>query len=193
MKIAFFDFDGTLTRHDSFIRFAIFCVGRSGFLKAFLHTVPDLVRWKLGLIDASEAKEHLFSCLYRGMPYVRFMEFGEAFTTHIDKAVRQQIIAIKDRHIRDGHEIIIVTASVSDWVRPWAGKNGIGRVIATEVEVDSSGNLTGRFATPNCNGKEKVERIRRLFPNISEYETWAYGNSSGDDAMLSLADHSRKV
>ena len=65
MKIAFFDFDGTLTRHDTFIGFAKFSVGRWAFYKAFLKSIPILCLWKLGLKSNSDAKQTLFSHLYK--------------------------------------------------------------------------------------------------------------------------------
>lgn len=42
-KIAFFDLDGTLTRGDTFISFAVFAVGRLRFLYCLLRAAPCLV------------------------------------------------------------------------------------------------------------------------------------------------------
>jgi len=41
----------------------------------------------------------------------------------------------------------------------------------------------------NCNGKEKVSRIKEAF-NLADFETvYAYGDSSGDKEMLAIATH----
>ena len=49
--------------------------------------------------------------------------------------------------------------------------------------------LTGEFKGKNCNGEEKVKRIKAHLM-LSEYdEILAFGDSSGDEAMLSLATH----
>jgi phosphoserine phosphatase len=51
------------------------------------------------------------------------------------------------------------------------------------------GKFSGRFATPNCNGQEKVNRIKEYL-NPEDYNPiFAYGNSSGDKPMLDMADH----
>lgn len=193
MKVAFFDFDGTLTKHDTFIEFAKFSMGKRTFFKAFLKSVPSLCLWKLGLRSNSEAKQTLFSLLYKGMDYMRFKELGIAYIPWINIDARTEIIEIMKRHKCDGHKIIVVSASIGDWIRPWAENIGIDEVIATEVEVDEFGKLTGRFLTKNCYGIEKVARIQRLFPQIGNCETWGYGDSSGDDAMLTLVNHPHRV
>ena len=40
-------------------------------------------------------------------------------------------------------------------------------LISTELEV-KDGKLTGKFSTPNCNGKEKVRRIKEKY-NLKLY------------------------
>lgn len=193
MNIAFFDFDGTLTRHDTFIEFAKFSVGKRSFVKALLKSIPALCFWKMGIKSNSYAKQILFSHLYKGMAYSYFKELGNSFIRRIDKDKREDIFEIFTRHKQNGDTIIIVSASIGDWIRPWALTNGIDHVIATEVEVDEVGKLTGRFLTENCHGKEKALRIQQLYPQIADLETWGYGDSSGDNEMMALVTHPNHV
>lgn len=192
-KIAFFDFDGTLTRYDSMLQFARFAVGNVRTIMAFVRTVPDIVKWKLGSISNSDAKERLFGRLYRGMNADVFREKGRLFAADVE--LRPDVVAILKQHISAGTEVFVVSASISDWVAPVAEAFGIGRnnILATEAEVGTDGLLTGRFAMPNCHGAEKVRRIRAALPDIDNCEIWAYGDSSGDDAMLALANHPLRV
>lgn len=192
-QIAFFDFDGTLTRHDTFIEFAKFSVGRGAFLKALLKSGPSLVMWKLGMRSNSEAKQRLFSNLYKGMDYNRFKALCNEFAEYIEGDTRQETFDIMLNHKNEGRSVIIVSASIADWILPWAEAKGVDKVIATEIEADSNGIITGRFLTPNCHGLEKENRIRAMFPQVSRYETWAYGDSSGDNAMLAMVNHPNRV
>ena len=60
-------------------------------------------------------------------------------------------------------------------------------LISTELKVEN-GKLTGKFL-PNCNGYEKVKRIKEKY-NLSEYkEIHVFGNSKGDLPMLELGTH----
>lgn len=82
----------------------------------------------------------------------------------------------------------VVTASIDNWVKPFFSEvcpNAI--VVGTQIEV-KDGIVTGSFASKNCYGAEKVNRIKELFPDREQYHITAYGDSSGDSEMLKYAD-----
>lgn len=189
--IALFDFDGTLTVKDTFIDFAVASVGRRRLLAAILSASPWLAMWKLHLCDAGTAKQHLFSALYKGLEYSVFQEWGRAYAPRVDTILRRDIMAKMERHIADGHRVYIISASIPEWIAPWAAAHGIDsdHVIGTEIETDAAGRLTGRFATPNCNGPEKVRRLLAVEPDLRNRSVYAYGNSTGDRAMLALGNY----
>ena len=54
--------------------------------------------------------------------------------------------------------------------------------------MTADGIVTGRFLTPNCCGRQKVERLLELFPRRQSYKLYAYGDSKGDNDLLELAD-----
>lgn len=192
--LAIFDFDGTLVRGDSFIKFAIHCRGRLGFLRAFVRSLPWLVGWKLGIVSNSSAKQRLFSYLYAGMEYGLFKDRANDFCGILDNDINPTIYAEMMAHKNAGHRVAVVSASIRQWLEPWCIAHGITDVIATQPELSADGkSLTGRFATPNCHGPEKVSRLKEHFGDLDRYEIWAYGDSSGDDAMLSVADHPVRV
>lgn len=192
--IALFDFDGTLTTKDTFILFGIHCFGVSGFLKHILKTSPWLVSWKLGFIKSSEAKERLFKSMFKGFPYERFRELCVDFVSKIDSNIRDDTVLLLKNHINQGHRTCIVSASIEDWIIPWAQKNGVSDVIATNVELSKDGiKLTGCFKSNNCLGEEKVKRIKERFPNFNNLESWAYGNSRSDIPMLNISSHPCKL
>jgi phosphatidylglycerophosphatase C len=68
----------------------------------------------------------------------------------------------------------------------------ITHLLCSELERDDTGSCTGRLRGANCRGPEKALRLRTLFGD-TEVELWAYGNSSGDDEMLALAQHPVRV
>ena len=127
------------------------------------------------------------------MDYLQFKQYGETFAKIVNRDTRPEIVEALRVHYQSGHRIVIVSASIGDWIRPWASHNNVYNVIATEVEVDTNGCLTGRFLTANCHGSEKVVRIKQMFPDIENMKTWAYGDSRGDDEMLSIVNHPNRV
>jgi HAD superfamily phosphoserine phosphatase-like hydrolase len=90
-------------------------------------------------------------------------------------------------HKNNNDKTLIVSASVSNWIAPWAVEHGFQSVIATELE-NINGILTGKFGTENCYGKTKVSRLLKEYPNRNSYILYAYGNSRGDMELIDFAD-----
>ena len=191
--IAAFDFDGTLTVKDSFPAFMMFATGTWRALAGFLLYSPLLVLMKLRLYPNDVVKERLFSFFFKGWEYERFQALGQAFADEIETMRNEPTIKRLQEHISQGDTVYIVSASIREWVEPWCLKMGANAVIATEVEVDDSGKLTGRFKTPNCNGQEKVTRLLQVEPQRDSYHLAAYGDSRGDEPLLALADTGTKI
>lgn len=189
--VAAFDFDGTLTRRDSFIQFALYVRGLAGLLRACAVASPWLVAWKLHLCPGGTAKQKLFSRLYKGMSIGEFRNYGISFASKIKEMENKDMVKELKQHIDSGHEVFIVSASVPEWIEAWAAGYGISRthIIGTGIELDEAGRITGRFTTPNCVGKEKVHRLEREIGPLGDFLLYAYGNSSGDLPLLDAADH----
>lgn len=193
MKLAFFDFDGTITKRDTFIEFAKFSLGKKILYMAILKNGFHLAMWKLGVNSNSKAKQRLFSTLFKGKEYEWFKNRGTEFKEIIDSFINTNIVNRLRQHKAEGHNVVIVSASVPEWIYPWAKANGIDSVIGTEINVDKNGIITGEFQTPNCHGEEKINRIRAMFPHIDGCETWGYGDSNGDNQMLNMVTHATRV
>ena len=65
MKIALFDFDGTITKEDSLIKFISFAVGEIKMLIGMVYLSPMLVGYKLKIIPNYKAKQYLFSYFFK--------------------------------------------------------------------------------------------------------------------------------
>jgi HAD superfamily hydrolase (TIGR01490 family) len=187
--VAAFDFDGTITRRDTLIEFIRFARGDMRFLLGFLLYSPLLVAFKLKLYPNWKAKQRIFTHFFGGMAYADFQRLCEDFFREKGRAlVYQEAESCIRRHLAEGDEVVIISASVEDWVRPFAKAMGVKRLLATRLELTAEGRLTGRFATANCYGAEKVQRLRTLFPSRDEITLTAYGDSRGDKELLAYAD-----
>lgn len=196
-RYSFFDFDGTLTTGDSFTGFIRHCFGRGGLLRVLMKSAPAILLWKCGLYSNVYAKLHMFRAAFRGMPVDDFRRYGRTYIGGIDKMLRADVVTQLQQALATGETVAIVSASLGDWIRPWAAAYGVQYVIATEPELDADRRLTGGFCTPNCEKQEKVQRILKQFPelerNRDNYHVTAYGDSSSDIPMLSFADRPIKI
>ena len=186
MKLSLFDFDGTITTKDSMIDFIQYAVGMPSYYFNMLLLTPMLVAYKLKIIPNHVAKEKLITHFFKGWSSVYFKNIAAKYSIEqIEKIIRPKAIEKITWHQEQGHKVVIVSASMECWLIKWCQKYRID-LIATRLEIEN-GKLTGKFATKNCYGIEKVNRIKEQY-NLSEYRIiCAYGDSAGDKEMLSIA------
>lgn len=187
MEIAFYDFDGTITRKDSFLQFIRFTKGRLAFYGGFLINLPVLIAYKVGIVPNWKAKEVIFSYFFKGISEEEMHEKGQEFARLvIPNILRSEAITEIERHKQSNVKQVVVTASFAIWIKPWCEYNGM-ELIASEYETEKL-YLTGKIKGKNCYGEEKVKRINAQY-NLDEYSLiYAYGDSRADQNMLNLAD-----
>lgn len=191
--LAVFDFDGTITTRDTLPAFIKFAKGSWRYYLGILWLSPMLAAYKIGIIPNWKAKQSLFSHFFKGMPDAEFKTLGERFADCVEHFVRPEVMAALRRHMKEGHRVCVVSASIRQWVEPWCLRNGVSRVIATRVATDNKHCLTGRFASKNCYGQEKVNRLRQEQPDADDCFVVAYGDSRGDREMFAYADEAHLV
>ena len=72
MKICAFDFDGTLTKKDTFVEFIRYVHGERKTITGFLLHLPLLLLMKLHLYSNQKAKQKVFSWFFQNMEIDRF-------------------------------------------------------------------------------------------------------------------------
>ncbi len=191
MRIAVFDFDGTITTRDTLLEFIKHARGATSLYRGLLRYSPLLIAYKLHLYSNERAKERLFAHFFRGMALSQFDRLCQSFFEKKGRGMlRPQAIEAIQERLQDCDRVLIASASISNWIRPFADNLGIKEILSTEIEVDEEGCLTGRFANRNCYGTEKVARLRQLFPNSEAHYLIVYGDSRGDSPLLDCADES---
>ena len=185
-SLALFDFDGTITTDDSLTRFISFVVGDARLIIGMLLLSPILLSYKLKLTPNHKAKQIVLSYFFKGMEESSFRRIARQYSLEqIDKIVRPEALERIKWHKRQGHKVVVVSASIECWLKPWCDKNDLD-LIATKLEF-RDGAATGRFLTKNCHGMEKVNRIKAAY-DPDDYESiHAYGDSAGDKEMLAIA------
>ena len=164
-KIIVFDFDGTITQNDTLISFLRFTHGWKFYIGFFL-LLPVLICYKIGLIRNSKAKEFVFSWFFCGWKIEKFNSLCRQFAKSSKIKVRPAAMEMIKTYLGQENVVVIVSASISNWVGAWADINGISCVLSTDIEV-VDGVITGKFLTPNCYGAEKVTRLKKHFPELN--------------------------
>ena len=188
MTIAFFDFDGTITSKDTLWEIIRYHRGRAAMYAGVVQLLPALLRFKLKMLSAQEIKEQVLAYFFSEMPAADFTTGCENFCRDIlPSLIRPQALAAIQKHREQGHHVVVVTASAQDWVAPWCRTENM-ICLGTRLEVKNN-LITGKIQGVNCNGVEKVNRIRTAYRLENFSEIYAYGDSEGDRPMLALAQH----
>ena len=163
--------------------------GPVSFYAGFLRYAPQLLAYKLGLYPNWKVKQQIFSHFFKGMRLDDFNRLCEEFFQKEGKAlVRQSArIAIWEQ-LQKCNRVFIVSASIYNWIKPFASDLGIRDILSTEIEVDGEGCLTGFFSNKNCYGQEKVVRLLEQIPDLENNYLIVYGDSKGDSQLLKYAN-----
>lgn len=187
MKIAFFDFDGTITSKDSLIDFIRFAVGDIRFLFGFLLLSPILILFKLKIIPNYKAKEIIISYFFKGISSEVFEKIAKKYSLEkINLIVRPLALKRIKWHKKQGNTVVVVSASIESWLEPWCKKNNL-LLLSTKLKIENY-KITGKLLTKNCYGQEKVNRIHKAFTLEDYTYIYVYGDSRGDLEMLRIAN-----
>jgi phosphatidylglycerophosphatase C len=190
--VAAFDFDKTLSTRDNVLPFLRVAVGRPRLTRALFTITPRLAAAAIDSGRRDRAKAALVRHTLTGYDADRLDEIAGEFAADVcDRHLRADVLERVTWHRDQGHEIVLVSASLASYLRPIAARLGIGTVLATELEVVDQ-RLTGRLAGPNVRGHEKVRRLDAWI-GTAPVDLWAYGDSASDDALLARADHAIRV
>lgn len=187
--VAAFDFDGTLSRADSFLPFLRQMAGRAGYWRRMALLLPLLLAFRVGLVGSTRAKTAVLRQFVRGMNEAQLQSHACHFAAgHLPAMIRPEALARLRWHQAQGHRCVIVSASLEVYLLPWARSLGVDEVLATRLEV-TDGCYSGRLAGANCRGVEKVRRLEAWMGTRSDWTVYAYGDSGGDRELLAWADH----
>jgi HAD superfamily hydrolase (TIGR01490 family) len=185
--IAFFDFDGTITRKDSLLEFIKYSKGNRAFYFGFAIHAPMLVAYKLRIVSNHRAKEIMLRYYFGKMPVEEFNALCERFTSQVlPSLIRSKALKEIDRFKKIGAEVVIVSASPENWLSHWCERSGV-KWLATKMDIVEN-KITGRIKGRNCHGEEKVRRIKEAYDLANFSSVYCYGDTSGDRAMLALAN-----
>ena len=188
-NIALFDFDGTITKKDSFIELIKYYKGTRSFYTGLILLSPFLLLYKAGIIKNWRTKELVFTYFFKNEPYEIFKNRCKEFSLNvIPSLIKPSASEAIENHIKNGDRVVIISASFEDVLTNWCELMQID-LIGTRITV-KKGLITGKIEGKNCYGDEKVKRLKEAIDIRQFSEIYAYGDSIGDLPLLKLADHS---
>ncbi|KNB62501.1 HAD-IB family hydrolase [Chryseobacterium sp. Hurlbut01] len=185
-KLYCFDFDGTLTYKDTMFLYLKF-YNSSKFRIQFVKHIPLFILLKLKLADAEKVKKSFIGSILKGQLQTKIEDKSKLFfEEYYPKILRENALDFIGNIDKENTDSLIVTASLDIWTKPFAEKLQM-KLVATQAEF-KNGIFTGNFIGKNCNGEEKLERIKTEINGAKYDKIIAFGDTSGDKPMLQWAN-----
>ncbi len=188
MKIALYDFDGTLYKGDTSLDFC-FYVYRKKILRSILFPYQVLLffTYLVGWLSVEKFKEKFYVFLKGISPFELDALLEEFWGKHFPVKFNHELLQIIGKQKKDQIKIVCVSASPALFMEPLLKKSGIDLIIGTELVFE---NRTYRIKGKNCRGYEKVRRLMKEFDLDQVKIVQAYGDNKYDIPMLGLANES---
>ena len=187
MRVAIFDLDGTITRHDTLWP----------YLRGWVRRRPRLGFWPRVIAAVSRYPvDH-----DRGLLKSRLIRIsmGGAAASEVDAWTREYVAALGEaelcpgalaaieRHRASGDRLVLLSASVDLYVPAIGHRLGFDEVICTDVAW-RDGRLDGALLTENRRAEEKRRCVDALRGRWPAARFAAYGNARSDFAHLRVVE-----
>ena len=187
MSLAFFDFDGTLTKRDSILPFGL-CLARAKQNKrgGTAHFALLMICLKSRMLSNHQFKESFCRSFLAGESEKEIDDFSRMFTArYLEGILNRPVVEALRSHQQKGDEVYLVSSNFTFLLRPLQLTWNSSGVIATDLEV-RAGRFTGRINGRTCHGPEKLSRVLAVFDSERVRQATAYGDSRSDRHLLSF-------
>lgn len=186
MILALFDFDGTITTHETMPDFVRGSVSRPRLLLGQLLLAPFVLGYKSGLVSGVLIRRAIVRFGYTGAPVATIEAAGRHFAqTYLPQVLRPEAMQRIAWHKAQGHKVAVVSGGLDAYLAPWCDEHGLD-LICSSLE-HREGVLTGRYLGQQCVLAEKARRVRERYDVGACSIVYAYGDTAEDRNLLDLA------
>ncbi len=174
-----YDFDNTIFKGDSSIKFILYSFIRHPFLVlgSLIKSLKEIVKYIFKKSDLGLIKSDMFS----------FVKHIDNLDNYVNKFIVKYKKNIKEFYLKSQKEDdLVISASFDFIIKPFCEYLGIHNVIATKYDV-KNGKIIGK----NCKGEEKVKRFKEIYQDKVVLN--AYSDSLSDVPMLKMAKNAYLV
>ena len=194
MRIALFDLDGTLTRHDSLFPYVLgFCLRHPLRLPRLLVMPWHALKYLFRERDRGALKEALIKAGLSGTSREQIAHWNEGFVRRLtERGMHREALERLAMHRARGDYLVLMSASPDLYVPAVARALKFNETICTGVRWDGM-ILSGELTTPNRRAEEKLRGVEALRARHDGSQIEAYGNSASDVVHLRACDFGHLV
>lgn len=186
MALALFDFDGTITTHETMPDFLRQSISRRRLILGWLLLAPLVLGYKLRFIPGTLVRRTVVRFGYSGVPTSVLASSGRNFAQdYLPKVLRPEAMQRIAWHKAQGHRVVVVSGGLDAYLGPWCEAQGL-ELLCSSLE-HRKGLLTGNYEGQQCVEKEKARRVYERYDLAAFTEVYAYGDTPEDRDLLGVA------
>lgn len=195
MKVAIFDFDGTLYAKETFQLLMDHLKQHpthSLKYKTFFRKIlPLYIGYKVKIVPEAKMKERSMQIYANALHTLSKTEF-EHYFDEMKEVMRQgfneEIVAKARQHQNAGMHVMLVSGAYTPLLHAVTEGIEFDTIIGTDIPFTADGPFDHETAIYHVNGKRKTEKIMEIFEGqqIDWEHSFAYGDSYSDLPVLKL-------
>jgi phosphatidylglycerophosphatase C len=188
-NLALFDFDGTITTTDSLSNFLKYISGsKKYFYYKYINHFHSYILYYFKINGYEQLKKSLIKTIISGMSVNQLNSYAKYFYKNvIKKKIKPEAIKCLLDHKKNGDKVVVVSASLDIILKYFCDEYECD-LISNQLIIDNY-VFTGDLFDKDCNGIEKVRRVKKKYKLKSFNKIYAYGDSEMDLPMLNIADY----
>jgi HAD superfamily hydrolase (TIGR01490 family) len=192
VTLAIFDLDNTLIANDSDYLWGQFLVDKGVVEKDYYEQANTRFyqKYKDGTLNINEFLKFSLKPLADNSPDQLYEWRTQFIMDIITPILLKPAVELLEKHRKQGHTLLIITATNRFVTEPIAHLYGITQLLATTPEM-IDGYYTGQIEGIPCFREGKVKQLEAWLKtaNDSLEDSWFYSDSHNDLPLLRLVDH----
>lgn len=164
IKLAVFDFDGTLIPSQSGQKLAAYLVKRRKI--SVIKTIRLIFwgfRYKTHLPYRENLPRELIFSAFAGKDADKVNQFIDDFyEKNLDKTVRKQLLEHAEQIRKENIQLVVLSAAFTATLNSFAKRHGFDRIVGTQMEIDKNNCYTGNVEGHCVAGEHKIEYLEEF-------------------------------
>lgn len=197
MRIAIFDFDGTLYKKETFRLMMKHMkehpIYRKQYKRFFLSMLPIYISYKLRLYPEGKMKERLMQLYISSFDEVAKQDlrtFFDEVAESMEDDFNQQVVSRLEEHTRDKVFTMLISGAFTSLLKSATKEYKFDILLGTEIPIKNK-KIDGKTPIYHIQGNRKNEAIFNVLngKEVDWENSFAYADSYSDLPVLKLVGH----